>query len=153
TNELLSYVEDEDPEVLGRIFERRRRRRVEGALARLHGLPFPDKVAELARILDADGYLADFEALPDGTFRITEHNCAILGEARGSCHPVRSPSTARTPRSGATTNLVQPSAGRTVPASSATVSNARTTVVPTATIRPPASRAWATRRAVCSGTR
>ena len=38
--------------------------------------------AELARILDEDGYLADFEALPDGTFRITEHNCAILGVAR-----------------------------------------------------------------------
>jgi DeoR family transcriptional regulator, suf operon transcriptional repressor len=82
TNELLSYVEDEDPETLERIFERRRRRRVEGATARLHGKRFPDKVAELARILDEDGYLADFEALPDGSFRITEHNCAILGVAR-----------------------------------------------------------------------
>jgi DeoR family transcriptional regulator, suf operon transcriptional repressor len=82
TNELLSYVEDEDPEVLERIFERRRRRRVQGAIARLEGKPFPGKVAELARILDEDGYLADFEALPDGTYRITEHNCAILGVAR-----------------------------------------------------------------------
>jgi len=82
TNELLSYVEDEEPEVLERIFERRRRRRVEGALARLDGRRFPDKVAELARILDEDGYLAEFEALPDGSFRITEHNCAILGVAR-----------------------------------------------------------------------
>ena len=82
TNELLSYVEDEEPEVLERIFERRRRRRVEGALARLAGRPFPDKVAEMARILDEDGYLAEFEALPDGSFRITEHNCAILGIAR-----------------------------------------------------------------------
>jgi DeoR family suf operon transcriptional repressor len=82
TNELLSYVEDEDPEVLERIFERRRRRRVEGALARLNGRRFPDKVSELARILDEDGYLADFQAMPDGTFRITEHNCAILGVAR-----------------------------------------------------------------------
>jgi len=82
TNELLSYVEDEDPEVLERIFERRRRRRVEGAIARLEDMRFPAKVAELARILDEDGYLADFEALPDGTFRITEHNCAILGVAR-----------------------------------------------------------------------
>jgi DeoR family suf operon transcriptional repressor len=82
TNELLSYVEDEHPEVLERIFERRRRRRVEGASARLEGRQFPDKVAELARILDEDGYLADFEARPDGTYRITEHNCAILGVAR-----------------------------------------------------------------------
>ena len=82
TNELLSYVEDEDPETLERIFERRRRRRVEGATARLEGKRFPDKVAELARILDEDGYLADFEAMADGSFRITEHNCAILGVAR-----------------------------------------------------------------------
>ena len=82
TNELLSYVEDEDPDALERIFERRRRRRVEGAAARLEGMRFPEKVAELARILDEDGYLADFEALPDGSYRITEHNCAILGVAR-----------------------------------------------------------------------
>src|SRR6266550_1352912 len=82
TNELLSYVEDEDPAVLERIFERRRRRRVENALARLEGRPFTDKVAELARILDEDGYLADFEALPRGRFAVTEHNCAVLGVAR-----------------------------------------------------------------------
>src|SRR6266511_5133588 len=48
TNELLSYVEDEAPEVLERIFERRRRRRVQGAVARLDGRAFPDRVAELA---------------------------------------------------------------------------------------------------------
>ncbi|HCO01840.1 MAG TPA: transcriptional regulator [Actinobacteria bacterium] len=82
TNELLSYVEQEDPTALERIFERRRRRRVEGATARLAGRSFADQVSELARILDEDGYLADFEALPDGTYRITEHNCAILGVAR-----------------------------------------------------------------------
>ena len=82
TNELLSYVEDEDPQVLERIFERRRRRRVDGALRRLSGLDFDHKVPELARILDEDGYLADFHRLGDGSFRITEHNCAILGVAR-----------------------------------------------------------------------
>lgn len=81
-NELLSYVEDEDPDAMERIFERRRDRRVQGAMARLEGRGFAEKVAELARILDEDGYLADFEALPDGSFRITEHNCAVLGVAR-----------------------------------------------------------------------
>ena len=40
-------------------------------------------MAELARILDEDGYLADFEALPDGTFGVTEHNCAALDVAEG----------------------------------------------------------------------
>ena len=67
---------------MDRIFERRRRRRVENAIARLGGRPFPERVSELARILDEDGYLAEFEALDDGTFWITEHNCAILGVAR-----------------------------------------------------------------------
>ena len=37
---------------------------------------------ELAHILDEDGYLADFQAQPDGSYLITEHNCAILGVAR-----------------------------------------------------------------------
>ena len=47
-----------------------------------HKLDLDDRqVAELARILDQDGYLADFEALPDGSFRVTEHNCAVLDVA------------------------------------------------------------------------
>jgi DeoR family suf operon transcriptional repressor len=81
TNELLDYVTDSDPELVDRIFERRRQRRTEGALARVEGKDFAAKVAELAIILDEDGYLADFEALPDGTFRVTEHNCAVLDVA------------------------------------------------------------------------
>ena len=43
-------------------------------------------MAELARILDEDGYLADFDARPDGTFRITEHNCAVLDVAERYGH-------------------------------------------------------------------
>jgi DeoR family suf operon transcriptional repressor len=82
TNELLDYVGAEDPDLLSRVFERRRRRRVDGARERLAGLRFEQQVAELARILDEDGYLAEFEHRPDGTFVITEHNCAILGVAR-----------------------------------------------------------------------
>ena len=82
TNELLGYAGDEEPELIERLFEKRRRRRVEGARERLAALDFPAKVAELAQILDEDGYLADFQAQPDGTFLITEHNCAIIGVAR-----------------------------------------------------------------------
>lgn len=81
TNELLSYVGDDDPELLERIFERRRDRRIDGAKARLDGLPFAEQVTELARILDEDGYLAEAVAGDDGSFRIVEHNCAILGVA------------------------------------------------------------------------
>jgi DeoR family suf operon transcriptional repressor len=88
TNELLGYVTDADPELVDVIFERRRQRRVAQARARLEGRDFAGKVRELARILDEDGYLADFEALPDGTFRVTEHNCAVLDVAErygGAC--------------------------------------------------------------------
>ena len=81
TNELLEYVEDEDPALLARIFERRAARRLERARARVAGRPFAEQVAEVARILDEDGYLADFERREDGSFVITEHNCAVLGVA------------------------------------------------------------------------
>jgi DeoR family suf operon transcriptional repressor len=81
-NELLDHAAAEDPQLVERLFDRRRRRRTEQARARVAGLPFPEQVAELARILDEDGYLASWEALPDGRFRIVEHNCAILDVAR-----------------------------------------------------------------------
>jgi DeoR family suf operon transcriptional repressor len=87
--ELLEYVEDEDPALVERVFERRRKRRVERAQLRLGGRPLPEQVAELTTILDEDGYLASFEPLegPDGEpnadvgWRIVEHNCAILAVA------------------------------------------------------------------------
>jgi len=83
TNELLSYVGDEDPDLLDLVFDRRRRRRIEQAAVRLaRKRSFAARVAELTAILDEDGYLADFEARPDGTYLITEHNCAILGVAQ-----------------------------------------------------------------------
>ena len=81
TNELLEYVEDEDPALLERIFERRAERRLRRAQVRSAGLPFAEQVAVVATILDEDGYLADFTARDDGTFIITEHNCAVLGVA------------------------------------------------------------------------
>ena len=35
-------------------------------------------MTKLAHILDDDGYLAEALAEPDGSYRIVEHNCAIL---------------------------------------------------------------------------
>ena len=81
TNELLEYVEDEDPALLERIFARRSQRRLQRARARTVGLPFPEQVRVVAEVLDEDGYLADFIRRDDGAFVITEHNCAVLGVA------------------------------------------------------------------------
>jgi DeoR family transcriptional regulator, suf operon transcriptional repressor len=81
TNELLGYFAEADAALVDGAFERRRARRLRQAQARMAGKPLPEKVAEMARILDEDGYLADFESLPDGTWRITEHNCAIFAVA------------------------------------------------------------------------
>ena len=64
--------------MVDRLFERRRQRRVDNAHARLDGKPFPERVSELARILDEDGYLASVEEGEDGAWWIVEHNCAIL---------------------------------------------------------------------------
>jgi predicted ArsR family transcriptional regulator len=81
-NELLAYVADEDPALVERLFDRRARRRLEQARTRVGGLSLGDKVREVARILDEDGYLAEFAPQADGSYLITEHNCAVLGVAR-----------------------------------------------------------------------
>ncbi len=83
TTELLGYVAHADPALVDDIFDRRRQRRLEGAERRLAGVgaDLESRVAELARILDEDGYLAGWEALDEGSFRIVEHNCAVLDVA------------------------------------------------------------------------
>jgi predicted ArsR family transcriptional regulator len=82
TNELLSYVDEADHELLEKVFRRRRDRRIKQANARLAGKPFEERVAELTRILDEDGYVATVEPVGDGSFHVIERNCAILGIAR-----------------------------------------------------------------------
>jgi DeoR family suf operon transcriptional repressor len=82
TNELLGYVADTDREMLDQLFAKRREHRIEGARARLAGQRgLGGKVAELTRILDEDGYLASYEKVGPGVYRIVEHNCAIWAVA------------------------------------------------------------------------
>ena len=81
TNELLDYIGASQPGMVDELFEKRRQRRVEGARGRLAGKSFDERVTELTRILDEDGYLADVERGDDGVWRVVEHNCAILGVA------------------------------------------------------------------------
>jgi DeoR family suf operon transcriptional repressor len=85
-NELLRHVAAEGGGLVNRVFERRRDGRIANARARLAGLEtLRERVAELTRILDEDGYLAEWRALDEDRFLIVEHNCAILVVAQG--HP------------------------------------------------------------------
>ena len=90
TNQLLGFIEEADPDLVAEAFDRRGRQRQERAAARLAGLSLDARVAELARILDEDGYLADWEAAGDGVWLITERNCAILDVARHHAQACRS---------------------------------------------------------------
>ncbi len=83
TAELLGYLGGPGSDEVHALFERRGRRRLDGASPRLAELALAEQVAELTRILDEDGYLADVEVLEGGGWRITEHNCAILTVAQG----------------------------------------------------------------------
>jgi len=83
TTELLGYLGGPDSPEVTELFEHRRQRRLAEARSRLVEMTLDDQVAELTRILDEDGYLADVERLDDGGWRITEHNCAILSVATG----------------------------------------------------------------------
>lgn len=82
-SELLGYLGGPDDEQVKSLFEKRGRRRLENARRRLEGLDLEHQVAELARILDEDGYLADVQRTEQGKWLITEHNCAILSVAKG----------------------------------------------------------------------
>jgi DeoR family suf operon transcriptional repressor len=83
TNELLGYVEGTDPKLLDDLFAQRREHRIENALVRLARTPGLDnKVNELTRILDEDGYLATSEQVSPDVYLIVEHNCAIWAVAQ-----------------------------------------------------------------------
>lgn len=75
--ELLGDIEAEDPELVDRVFERRRRRLVDTAREELAGRPIDEQVSVVTDLLDTQGYLADFDKLDDHHYRINLHNCPI----------------------------------------------------------------------------
>ena len=79
--ELLGYVEAEEPDLLRRLFEQRRRRRVSQAKRALTGKNLADKIALLTSMLDAEGYLAELQDLDGGGVLIVLHSCAIWAVA------------------------------------------------------------------------
>ncbi len=79
--ELLEYIEEEDPELVDRVFERRRLRLVEEAQDSLESKPVDERVAGLTELLDARGYLADCDTVSDNRYRINLHSCAMWAVA------------------------------------------------------------------------
>jgi DeoR family suf operon transcriptional repressor len=79
---VLGFVEQDSPDLIEKIFERRRDDRLKRAESRLHGLSFANRVRELTGILEEDGYLAESVLTEDGSWLVIEHNCAILDVAR-----------------------------------------------------------------------
>lgn len=79
--ELLDMIEHENPKLVDTVFERRLQGRVDEAISKLEGLEPADKVAAVANILDAEGYMADFEQLSATEFRLRLHSCAMWNVA------------------------------------------------------------------------
>jgi DeoR family suf operon transcriptional repressor len=75
--ELLEHIEQEDPALVDRVFDRRRHRLVNNAKGNLFGQPLDQRVRILTEMLDAQGYLADFEKLDDDHYRINLHSCPM----------------------------------------------------------------------------
>ncbi len=82
TTELLGYLGGPDGEQVDELFERRRRRRVDGARPRLANLSFDEQVAALAAILDEDGYLADADEA--GGRELAHHRAQLRHPHRGT---------------------------------------------------------------------
>jgi predicted ArsR family transcriptional regulator len=63
-------------------FTERRHKLAEQYAPRLAGKNRAEQVAELAAILNEQGYMCDWNQVEDGTFILTEHNCPIDCVAR-----------------------------------------------------------------------
>ena len=74
----LAFIEDQGgPEGLDKLFAARQRKLAAQYAPRLAGKSRAQQVAELAAILTEQGYMCDWEQLPDGSFIMTEHNCPV----------------------------------------------------------------------------
>lgn len=79
--EILGHVEAEDPDLVRRIFDRRREEMVNGTRGRLQGVAAGEQIGIVTRLLHDRGYLADCEELEPGHHRINLRSCAIWGVA------------------------------------------------------------------------
>jgi predicted ArsR family transcriptional regulator len=68
---------------IDRMFSMRREQLMGQYMPRLAGKGDAEQVAELAAILTEQGYMCEWEQLPDGSYALVEHNCPVDCAARG----------------------------------------------------------------------
>ncbi|MCS6940557.1 MAG: metalloregulator ArsR/SmtB family transcription factor [Roseiflexaceae bacterium] len=79
----LDFVRTQGGEgAIEQLFEARRKRLYAEYAPRLAGRSLPERVAELAAILNEHGYMCEWRRLPDGAIELIEHNCPIDCAAR-----------------------------------------------------------------------
>jgi predicted ArsR family transcriptional regulator len=78
TNILEDLIELEGTEKLDEIFSQRQEKRRQRLVAQMSGDSLSERVASLARILEAEGRMTTWEQLSDTKFLLREHNCPIL---------------------------------------------------------------------------
>ncbi|MSR35157.1 MAG: ArsR family transcriptional regulator [Gemmatimonadetes bacterium] len=80
--ELLGYVREADPGLVDLVFARRSHRRFESARPRLEDLSLTERLREVVRIMDEDGYYPELQTQREGEWRILVRNCPVraLGE-------------------------------------------------------------------------
>lgn len=79
--ELLEHIEDEDPQLVNRVFEKRRRRMVKNTEHEVTEMNRGQRVTAITDILDSRGYLADCEHEGNHLFKINLHNCPMWAVA------------------------------------------------------------------------
>jgi len=71
------------PEAVERIFEHRTHELAESYRPQVNGKLLPDRLEQLARLREADGYMPVWEEQEDGTYVLRQHHCPILHIAEG----------------------------------------------------------------------
>lgn len=86
TTELLDDLRSLDgAEKVSLLFRRRAARAYERLAPAVADRSLPEQLNILTAFLDEQGYLADWEATPEGDYLLKEHNCALYGVAQ--CTP------------------------------------------------------------------
>ena len=81
-----AIVQLDGEEKVATIFKQMKKNAVTQHAPRMAGKSFQERVAELAKIQSASGYMAEWKQLDQRTFQITEHNCAIARVAQQCQH-------------------------------------------------------------------